>query len=207
MRRAHTEITDRSEMIRILSSTTIGRMATIDAQGFPYITPVNFVYYEGCIYFHSALAGEKLDNLARNPRVCFEVDFPFAYLEVKFNPQHNPCRAHQLFESVVIRGRARIVPDGDRKTAVLNALVAVHEGNRDFSPVSEETSGYKSCCVVEIQPEQMTGKADLLQNKEAGDRRRIAAHLAERGLPGDLTAVRAMGYEVVEEAGRRRLVD
>ena len=43
MRREQCEITDPSEMMRLLNSATIGRMATIDDQGYPYITPVNFV--------------------------------------------------------------------------------------------------------------------------------------------------------------------
>jgi len=34
MRRNHCEVTDPTEMIRILASTTIGRMATVDAEGW-----------------------------------------------------------------------------------------------------------------------------------------------------------------------------
>ena len=196
MRRKHSEITDPKEMTRILASTNTGRLATVDADGFPYITPVNFVFYEGCVYFHCAPNGEKLDNLARNPRVCFEVDVPLAYLEVSFNPERNPCRTHQLYHCVIIRGKARIVPDGELKTAALNALVAKHEGNRDFSPVTPDSPSYKACCVVEIKPERMTAKSDLSQNRTQDQKLAVAEHLAERGLPGDLEAVRAMGFEL-----------
>jgi len=206
MRRKHCEITDAKEMIRILASTNIGRLATVDAEGYPYITPLNFVFHDGCVYFHCAPEGEKLDNLARTPRVCFEVDVPLAYLEVDFNPDRNPCRTHQLYHSVIIRGVARVVPDGELKTTVLNALVAKHEGNRDFPAVTSDSTGYKTCCVVEIRPERMTAKADLAQNKpQQGYRRFIAEHLAKRGLPGDLEAVRTMGYELErsEEGGWR----
>ena len=76
MRRRHSEITDPLEINRILSAATIGRMATLGADGYPYITPVNYVYTNACIYFHCALKGEKLDNIAREDRVCFEVDIP-----------------------------------------------------------------------------------------------------------------------------------
>lgn len=74
MRRKQCEITDSKEIERILGATTIGRIATDGADGYPYITPVNFVYHKGNIYFDSAPEGEKLDNLSRNPNVCFEVD-------------------------------------------------------------------------------------------------------------------------------------
>ena len=207
MRREACEIKDSKEIVRILASTNIGRLATVDAEGYPYITPVNFIFYEGCVYFHCAPQGEKLDNLARSPRVCFEVDIPLAYLEVDFNPERNPCRTHQFYHSVIIRGTARVVPDGELKTAVLNALVAKHEGKNDFPAVTPESSSYKTCRVVEIRPERMTGKSDLGQNKpQVNYRRFIAEHLAARGLPGDLEALRAMGYELERgEEGRLRL--
>jgi len=185
-------------MIRILASTNIGRLATVDAEGYPYITPVNFVFHEGCVYFHCGPEGEKLDNLTRNPRVCFEVDVPLAYLQVDFNPERNPCRTHQLYHCVIIRGAARVVPDGELKTTVLNALVAKHEGGRDFPAVTPDSASYSTCRVVEIRPERMTAKSDLAQNKpQSGYRRFIAEHLAKRGLPGDREAVRAMGYDLV----------
>ena len=81
MRRNCCEITNPQDIERILNSTTIGRLAPSGADGYPYITPVNFVYHDGNIYFHSASKGEKLDNLARDPKVCFEVDIPLAYLD------------------------------------------------------------------------------------------------------------------------------
>ena len=57
MRRKHCEVTDPKEMTRILASTNIGRMATVDAEGYPYITPVNFAFHEGRVYFHCAPKG------------------------------------------------------------------------------------------------------------------------------------------------------
>jgi hypothetical protein len=158
------------------------------------------------VYFHCAPEGEKLDNLIRNPRVCFEVDVPLAYLQVDFNPERDPCRTHQLYHSVIIRGAARIVPDGDLKTNVLNALVAKHEGNRKFPPVTADSGSYKGCRLVEINPERTTAKSDLAQNKpQLGYRLFIAEHLARRGFSGDLEAVQAMGYELVRGEGSWRI--
>jgi hypothetical protein len=53
----------------------------------------------------------------------------------------------------------------------------------------------------------MTGKSDLGQNRpQVNYRRFIAEHLVARGLPGDLEALRAMGYELERgEEGRLRL--
>jgi uncharacterized protein len=206
MRRKYCEITDPKEILRILASTNIGRLATLDTEGYPYITPVNFVYYEECVYFHCAPEGEKLANLLSNPRVCFEADIPLAHLAVAFNPEGNPCRSHQLYHCVIIRGIARIVPNGELKTAVLNALMAKHEGNHRFPRVASDAGGYKACSVVEIRPERMTAKSDLAQNKpQEGYRHFIAERLVERGLPGDIDAVRAMGYDLELSDGVWRL--
>jgi nitroimidazol reductase NimA-like FMN-containing flavoprotein (pyridoxamine 5'-phosphate oxidase superfamily) len=202
MRRKYCEITDSKEMARILASTNIGRLATVDSEGYPYITPVNFLFHEGCVYFHCAPEGEKLANLIRDPRVCFEADVPLAYLEVAFNPERNPCRTHQLYHCVIIRGSARVIPDGELKTTVLNTLVAKHEGNREFPAVTADSADYRACRVVEIRPERMTAKSDLAQNKpQQAQRRDLAERLAERGLPGDLEGVQAMGYELERRDG------
>lgn len=199
MRRTHCQVDDPRKMGEILDQCLIGRMATVDAQGYPYITPVNFVYHQGKIYFHCALKGEKLDNIERDNKVGFEADIPLSYLEVGFNEEPSPCKTHQLFHSVVIRGTARVVPAGDLKIEALNALVAKHEGNTDFPPVTEDLPAYKIAHVVEITPDTMTGKSDLVQKKTDDERRVLANQLAERGRPEDLESVKALGFDLIRE--------
>ena len=195
MRRKHCEITNPAELERILAAATIGRMATIGQDGYPYITPVNFVYDQGCIYFHCALKGEKLDNIANDPRVCFEVDIPLAYIDLGLNPDGGPCKLHQFYHCVIIRGEARVLPDGDRKAAALNALTAKHEPGRSFPPVTADMPACKACAVVAIKPLRMTGKSDLAQSKSHEERLAIARHLKKRGRCRDLEAVAAMGFD------------
>ncbi|HTY21985.1 MAG TPA: pyridoxamine 5'-phosphate oxidase family protein [Desulfomonilaceae bacterium] len=195
MRRKHCEITDPKEIERILSSTNLGRLATIGADGYPYITPVNFVWHGAKIYFHSAPAGEKLDNLARNAKVCFEVDIPLAYLDAGYDPERRTCRVHQLYHCVIVRGKARMLPNGPLKVAALNALVAKHEGGSDFEPVNQDMPAYKGCAVVEIEPSLISAKSDLFQNRTDEERLAIAKYLKARNLPTDLATVRAMGFD------------
>jgi nitroimidazol reductase NimA-like FMN-containing flavoprotein (pyridoxamine 5'-phosphate oxidase superfamily) len=195
MRRKHSEITDPNQLTRILETARIGRLATIGADGYPYITPVNFVYYQGQIYFHAALRGEKLDNLQRDARVCFQVDIPLAYIDGGFDPAGGVCKLHQFYHCVIIRGEARIVPEGPLKLAVLNALVAKHEGARPFTALTADTPAVKACAVVEIHPLRMTGKSDLAQNKSLDERRALAAYLNARGREEDRESVIAMGLD------------
>jgi len=192
MRRSQCEVTDPAEIERILESTNIGRMATIGADGYPYVTPVNFVFFQGCIYFHCAPMGEKLDNIKRDSRVCFEVDSPLAYLDIGFDPSRPTCHLHQFYHCVIIRGAASLVGDVSLKVDALNALIRKHEAAAAFVPVSAETPQVKACEVVEVRPEIMTAKSDLAQGKGEEFRMRIARYLAGRGLPGDVETVEAM---------------
>ncbi|MGB5745640.1 MAG: pyridoxamine 5'-phosphate oxidase family protein [Desulfobacterales bacterium] len=194
MRRNHSEVTDPKEIERILSSTNIGRMATIGKDGYPYITPVNFVSLGGNIYFHCAPKGEKLDNLSRERRVCFEVDVPLSYLDIGMDPTRPICHLHQYYHCVIIRGTATDFHDQTLKLAILNALIAKHEKTDDFTPVTADMSGYKACKVIEIKPDSITAKSDFSQNQPEESRRAIAGYLFKRNQPGDREAVEAMGF-------------
>ena len=195
MRRKHSEVTDPKEIEHILSLTNIGRLATIGLDGYPYITPVNFVSMGGNIYFHCAPKGEKLDNLARDPRVCFEIDVPLAYIDIGLDPDRPICHLHQFYHCVIIRGKATIVRDGQLKVSALNALIAKHEKTEDFKKVTEEMSGYKACEVIEVKPDSVSAKSDLIQNKSEEDRRAVAEYLFNRNQPGDRDTVAAMGFQ------------
>lgn len=194
MRRRHSEVTDPKELQRILSLTNIGRLATNGEDGYPYITPVNFVGFEGNIYFHCAPKGEKLDNITRDPHVCFEVDIPLSYLDIGLDPNRPICHLHQFYHCVIIRGSASIVKDSAQKVSALNALIAKHEGTEDFEPVTENMPGYKACEVIEIKPASVTAKSDLAQNRPEEDRRAIAEYFLKRNRPGDRETVEAMGF-------------
>ncbi len=196
MRRKHSEVTDPKEIERILSMTNIGRMATIGRDGFPYITPVNFVNLDGNIYFHCAPKGEKLDNLKQNPKVCFEVDVPLSYIDRALDPTRPPCQLHQYYHCVIIRGKASVVTDNKLKVTALNALVAKHEGNDEFEPVTEDMPDCKACHVIEIKPDSVTAKSDFSQNQPEEKRREIAEYLFNRNQPGDREAVKAMGFKL-----------
>ena len=199
MRRNHSEVTDPKEVQRILSSTNIGRLATNGQDGYPYIVPVNFVSLEGSIYFHCAPKGEKLDNLIRDPRVCFEVDVPLAYIDIGLDPSRPICNLHQFYHCVIIRGSASVVKDSTLKVDTLNALIAKHENTDDFKKVTKDMSGCKACEVIEIKPESISAKSDLIQNKSEEDRRMVAEYLFKRNQPGDREAVAAMGFEFKDE--------
>ena len=76
------EIHSKKKIIEFLNKQPVGRIASIDANGYPQIIPMNFVYVEAdnidinsfytqksdSIYMHSHPFGEKLDNIRRNTK-------------------------------------------------------------------------------------------------------------------------------------------
>lgn len=188
MRRKQSKLTEKSEIEQILTKGRVGRLATLGEDGYPYITPVNYVYWQDSIYFHCALKGEKLDNIYRNSKVCFEVDFPLAYLDTGFENSMPACDVGQFYQCVIIRGRAELVADLEEKVGALNELMASHEDVEEFTAITRETRGVAACAVVAVRVESLSAKANVAQNKSGEERERIRKYLESRGLPGDTDA-------------------
>lgn len=192
MRRKQCEIVDSQHICRVLTDSTVGRLATVGLDGYPYITPVNFVWWQDAIYFHSALAGEKLDNMKRDPKVCFEVDIPLSYLGLGSTAQSDPCRLHQLYHCVIIRGQATLIEDAEEKAEVLNALLQAHEPEIDSPLLTGKTPMLSACAVVKIHPQHISAKSDLLQGKDTEVVKGIEEYLLQRGQETDMQTVEAI---------------
>jgi len=155
MRRKKKEIGCSKIIDDLLASCPVGRLGTNGKDGYPRIKPLNFVYLNGKIYFHSAKEGEKIDDIARDSRVAFEIDEPIGY--VKSND--NPCSAKYLYRSLMIRGKAAIVTDEKESLLALRSLMEKYQpegGYRDFLPEKLNVTA-----VVRIDIEEVTGKEDV----------------------------------------------
>ncbi len=160
MRVSKKAIKDMSVIIRLLSDSHVGRLGTAGKDGYPMIKPLNFIYHEGKIYFHSAQQGEKIEDIKRNSRVCFEVDLPITYVK----SEGSPCSADYLYRSVIIRGRAYIVEDKDERLFALKRLMKKYQPEGGFSDFPIEKLALTA--VVRIDIKEMTGKEDLGKETE-----------------------------------------
>lgn len=156
MRKLNKKITDIAVIIDILDSCHTGRLGTVGADGWPMVKPLNFVYHDGRIYFHCAMEGEKLDDIRRDNRVCFEVDLPIAYVK---GTRENPCRAEYLYRSLIARGRAAIVTERRERLLALDLLMGKYQPEEEFGPYPEEKLALT--CIVRIDIEDLSGKEDL----------------------------------------------
>ncbi|MCE5297075.1 MAG: pyridoxamine 5'-phosphate oxidase family protein [Euryarchaeota archaeon] len=73
MRRVDREITDRNVIDELIAKASICRIGLVDGDE-AYIVPMNFGYGDGCLWFHSALEGRKVDLVKKNGKASFEMD-------------------------------------------------------------------------------------------------------------------------------------
>jgi uncharacterized protein len=155
MRRHKKEIQDTGIMRELLDTCHVGRLGTIGSDGYPMVKPLNFAFLDGKIYFHTAREGEKIDDIRRDSRVCFEVDLPIAYVK----SDKNPCKASYLFRSVIIKGKAYLIDDHVERREALNALMKKYQPGGGYGDYLEEKLSITG--VVRIDIEAMVGKEDL----------------------------------------------
>lgn len=148
MRRQEKEI-ENKEIEEILNKGEYGIFATIGENGYPYSVPLNYVYFEDCIYFHSAKSGHKIDNIKNNDKVSFCVVGDTEVLPSEFNTK---------YESVIVFGSAIGIDGKEKEKALLKiiekySLEFLEEGKLYISKAKDATS------VVKISIDHMTGKA------------------------------------------------
>jgi uncharacterized protein len=109
IRRSDREISFQ-EAREILENGEYGVLSTVDKDGQPYGVPLSYVCRNESLYFHCALSGHKLDNIADNPRVSFCVTGKMKVLPEKFATE---------YESAVVFGLAHEVEEAERDDALL----------------------------------------------------------------------------------------
>ena len=155
MRRAKKEIQNGTVVDNLLNTCPVGRLGTIGNDGYPRIKPLNFVYLNGKIYFHSAKEGEKIDDIIRDNRVLFEIDEPMGYVK----SGNNPCSAKFLYKSLMIKVRAAIVDDEGERLLALRSLMEKYQPEGGYGKFLTEKLNIT--VVVRIDIEEMTGKEDV----------------------------------------------
>lgn len=113
MRRSDRELT-REETEKVLLEAEWGTLCTVNSDGSPYCVPLNFAYSDGAIYLHGALEGQKVDNIAANPDVCFCAVGDTEPLRDKFTTR---------YISAIAQGKAVLVTDPEQKKAGLMKLI------------------------------------------------------------------------------------
>jgi hypothetical protein len=110
------------DSVALLARALVGRIGTVDADGTPYVVPLNFVYEDQGRRIHLHLGrqpGHLASNLGFSSKVCFEVDEPGSL----FATGEAGCDTDQAFESAVCFGRAVVVSDEGEKERIARLFI------------------------------------------------------------------------------------
>ncbi len=131
----------------VLQSSAVGRFITHDYK-HPYSVPVSFGYCDERIYIHSSPTGQKMENLAENPKVTFVVD--------RYNEREG-------WASVTISGSARIIKDQEKRNRALQRFSIVYKSRPE--EIAEKIANLKSVkfppmpmVTIEIIPDKVTSR-------------------------------------------------
>lgn len=208
MRRDEFAVMNQEELAELLNEMSYGVLGTAGEDGWPELTPLNYVYWEGAIYFHGSKAGQKMANLKADPKVTFSVSKEYAILPSYFSDPKLACPATAYFKSVLIKGYGEIVTDLELKAAALGAFMRKLQPEGGYAPIDPADTDYagqlKATSVVRIRIEYITGKFKFGQNLKPEARSNITGLLRERGNELDAETAELMNKYCPHHQARQR---
>jgi len=151
IRRKEKEVTDKTEMVRVLLGARYVTIAMCDEDG-PYLATLTHGYDEArsAIYFHCAQDGRKVDALKRDGRVWGQALIDLGYAD-------GSC--DHLYETTQFRGKVTFVQDVEEKRHAL--MIMIRKNERDPGRVAMEQvtdESLRHVNIGRIDVALMTGK-------------------------------------------------
>lgn len=199
------EIKSKQKVVEFLNQEHVGRICSIDKDGFPQVIPMNFVFLNDAIYMHSHTKGEKLENIKNNNKVGFEVDKELEFLPSYFTHPTDASQADTLYISVVIKGIGTIVQDREEKTLALNALMEKYQPEGRYEKIQSDMAVVDEVAIIKVTPTTMRGKYKIGQHLDRNARQLLAEKILKRNTPTAKETLRIMGFKIIN--GKLELVD
>lgn len=141
----------RAETEAILAGGAYG-VLSLKGGDYPYGVPMSYVYADGSLYFHGALAGKKLGLIRQDGRAAFCV--------VGQAVPMTDARSIR-YESAMVFGRLSLVEDDGEKLAALLAFVDKYAGDERYVAEGRQQAAdmLAKTAVVRMTVEHITGKA------------------------------------------------
>ena len=143
------QLLSEEDSIDILMKATAGTLALLGDNDYPYAVPISYVYQERKLYFHSALAGHKVDAI----RKCDKASFC-----VIDKDEVHPEKYTTFFRSVIAFGRIHIIEDEQEKQETARMQGNRYNPNNDESLQKEIESGISRMLMIRLDIEHLTGK-------------------------------------------------
>lgn len=129
------------EIADLLHQAIPAQLATLDAAGFPRITPIWFLWEDGVFYMSSGQERHHVHDLARDPRagLCIAV-------EGGQTPGGN-----RPYRQIIVRGNAQVQPDTDELWA--HKLILKYITGQAGVLRTQKSAG-KPLAVIALRPER-----------------------------------------------------
>ena len=157
--RRHRQQLSQEESISIIERATSGTLALLGDDDYPYAVPISFVYHDGCLYFHSAVEGHKIDAIRRHDKASFCV--------IDQDDVHGE-QYTTFFRSVIAFGHISIIEDEDEKIAAARMLGNRYNPNHDEALKKEMEKGLRHMVMLRMIIEHLTGKEAIELAKKKG---------------------------------------
>jgi len=193
------EIKSKEKISEFLNEEHVGRIASLDKDGFPQIIPMNFVFLNDCIYMHTHTKGEKLNNIKENQKVGFEVDRELEFLPSYFEDPKDASLADTLYISVVVKGEAKIIDDKSEKTLALNGLMKKYQPEGGYEPIRQDMQVLDEVAIIKVTPKTIRGKYKIGQNMRKDERVKLARLILDRNSKTAKETLKIMGFSITDK--------
>ncbi len=149
MRLKNREISSSDELEEILRLGTVCRLG-LCRDNIPYVVPMCYGYSEGCLYFHSAREGLKLEFIRNNRLACFEIE-----TDVSVKPDEEAYRWSMNYRSVIGYGNLEEVSGTGNKLEAMNVLMQHYSGTDNWN-ISEHM--IDNVLILKLSVTEITGK-------------------------------------------------
>lgn len=148
MRRTR-QLLPQDESISILHKATSGTLALLGDGDYPYAVPISYVYDNNCLFFHSAVAGHKIDAINHHDKASFCV--------IDKDEIHGD-EYTTYFRSVIAFGKIHVVTDPAEKLSAAQLLGRKYNPNQEEALQAEIEKGLSRMVVIRMDIEHLTGK-------------------------------------------------
>jgi uncharacterized protein len=152
MRRKERELTETILIEDIILKADVCRIAMAN-DNIPYIVTMNFGYSaepEPELFFHCANEGRKLEMIAKNNFVCFEMDTDH---EIFKGPKG--CDWGMKYSSIIGNGHITVLKEKEERKAGLDLIMKHYGGDREF--IYDEKV-FARTTILRLKIKEMTGK-------------------------------------------------
>lgn len=151
------QLLSKEDTIQIMMEGSNGILSCLGDDDYPYGVPINYVYFDEKIYFHSAKVGHKLDAIRRHSKVSFSVVGEDTIVSAEYT---------SYFRSAIAFGKVRIA-EGEEHKKGFRALVEKYSGDQPEESKQYEMDNCEGAFIMAIDIEHMAGKAaiELVEEK------------------------------------------